>query len=137
MSSISSSKARWRVGVARRVLNPRPGVELAGLGYYLNRTWQRICDDLTATALVVSDEQGGSVALVAMDLMYNDAFFTANIRSLVAAQTDIPPEAIGINCPTAIMRRQRDLSVAAGIKTRITFPSQQRKLPPLSLKHGE
>ena len=86
-----------RIGVARRVITPPPGVELAGLGYYLGRTWERVRDPLTATALVISDEQGQSVGLVALDLMYNDAAFTARVRELCAAGTDIPPAAICVN----------------------------------------
>jgi hypothetical protein len=98
MIPLNVSKPTWRVGVSRRLINPPPGVELAGLGYYLNRAWQRIRDDLTATALVFSDLEGSSVAIVAMDLMYNDAPFTARIRQLVTAQTDIQPAAICVNC---------------------------------------
>ena len=88
----------WRVGIARRLINPPPRVELAGLGYYLNRTWQRVRDDLTATALVISDSAGHSVALLALDLMYNDAAFTDTIRHLAAAETDLSPGAICVNC---------------------------------------
>lgn len=98
MEPVNFSKPVWRVGVARRYINPPLGVELAGLGYYLNRSWQRLRDDLTATALVVGDEQTGTVAFVTMDLMYNDASFTTRIRKLIVAQTDIRPEAICVNC---------------------------------------
>ncbi|PWU15637.1 MAG: hypothetical protein C5B50_15015 [Verrucomicrobia bacterium] len=89
---------RWQAGVARRPINPPPGVELAGLGYYLNRTWERVRDNLNATALVLTDHLDNSIALVALDLMYNDAAFTLKIRALVSAQTDILPEAICVNC---------------------------------------
>jgi neutral ceramidase len=88
----------WNVGIARRAINPPPGVELAGLGYYLNRTWQRVRDNLTATALVISDDAGRSVALVALDLMYNDAAFTSRIRELAAAETELERSAICVNC---------------------------------------
>ena len=98
MIPLNANKPTWRVGVSRRVINPLPGVELAGLGYYLNRNWQRIRDDLTATALVISDREGSSVAIVALDLMYNDSPFTARIRQLVAAQTEIQPAAICVKC---------------------------------------
>jgi neutral ceramidase len=98
MNLLNAGKSVWQVGVARRLINPPPGVELAGLGYYLNRTWQRIRDDLTATALVIGDQQEKSVALVALDLMYNDAAFTTRIRQLIAAWTDIQPGAICVNC---------------------------------------
>jgi hypothetical protein len=98
MNSLNAGKPVWRVGVARRVINPPPGVELAGLGYYLNRAWQSIRDDLTATALVISDDRENSVALVALDLMYNDAAFTARLRQQVAARTELQPAAICVNC---------------------------------------
>ncbi len=88
----------WTVGVARRVITPPWGVELAGWGYYLQRTWKRVRDDLTATALVVSDDAGRSVAIVALDVMYNDGAFTRSIREQVARHTDIPPEAVCVNC---------------------------------------
>jgi hypothetical protein len=69
---------------------------LAGLGYYLNRTWERVHDDLAATALVIGDGQS-CLALVAVDLMYNDSKFTRQVRDLAAAQTDIRPEAMCVN----------------------------------------
>ncbi len=98
MNAVAPGGDLWKVGVARRTINPPPGVELAGLGYYLNRTWQRVRDSLAATAFVVTDSHGQSVALVAVDLMYNDANFTRNIRKLAAAKTGIPAEAICVNC---------------------------------------
>jgi len=97
-SQRKSSSNRWQAGIARRTINPPAGVELAGLGYYLNRTWERIRDNLAATALVITDERNSSVALVAVDLMYNDARFTRRVRELAAIQTDIRAEAICINC---------------------------------------
>jgi neutral ceramidase len=87
----------FTVGVRRRLITPPWGVELSGLGYYLQRTWQRIRDDLTATALVVSDEKGHSVAVVAADLMYNDRSFTRSIREQVAANTDISQDSVCLN----------------------------------------
>ncbi len=91
-------KANWTAGVARRVITPPMGVELAGLGYYLNRTAERVRDDLTATALVVGDDKDECVAVVALDLMYNDAAFTRNIREQVVSETNLRPEAICVNC---------------------------------------
>ena len=90
------SKSKWMVGVARRVITPPPRVELAGLGYYLGRKWERIRDDLRATALVIGDSRD-CVAMLAIDLMYNDAGFTMKIRDLVSAQTDIKREAVCVN----------------------------------------
>ncbi len=88
--------APFQVGVARRIITPPSSVELAGLGYYLKRTGDRVRDNLTATALVISDEHS-SVLILALDLMYNDAAFTGKIRSRIAAQTNLRPEAICVN----------------------------------------
>jgi neutral ceramidase len=98
MNGHASRTPAWNVGVARRVINPPAGVELAGLGYYLERKWQRVRDNLNATAMVVTDSRGNSVAFAALDLMYNDAAFTTRIRRQASAQTDIPMEAICVNC---------------------------------------
>ena len=92
------AQVNFSVGISRRVITPPWGVELAGWGYYLHRTWERVRDDLHATAVVVTDDQGGSVALVAIDLMYNEQGFTRRIREVVAAQTGLQPGSICINC---------------------------------------
>src|SRR6266567_7871196 len=86
----------FQIGTARRAITPPAGVELAGLGYYLNRTWERVRDDLATTALVIGDGER-CLALVAVDLMYNDAEFTRKVRKLAAAQTDIRPDAVCVN----------------------------------------
>lgn len=84
------------VGIYRTDITPPWGVELAGLGYYLERTWTRVRDELKATALVACQD-GRSVALVAVDLMYADAEFTRLVREQVARHTDIPPEAVCVS----------------------------------------
>jgi neutral ceramidase len=91
-------KSSFQAGVARRVITPKTKVELAGLGYYLDRYWQRVRDDINATALVVTGSNEKSVAIVAIDLMYNDAAFTASIRKQAAAQTGLDPQSICVNC---------------------------------------
>lgn len=97
-------------GVARTRLTPWWGVELAGWGYYLERTWQKIRDHTAATALVL-DDGSHRAALVAVDLMYADADFTRMVRNHVARFTDIPPDAICVGCshshntPTAALIR--------------------------------
>jgi len=98
MNSSNSSASQWHVGVARRKITPEKHVELAGLGYYLNRTPESVRDDLTATALVIEDSRGNAVALVALDIMYADENFTRKIREQVAANTNIPQNAICVNC---------------------------------------
>ena len=95
---INSSHFQWRVGIARRKITPSFDVDLAGLGYYLNRTGQRVRDDLAATALVVEARNGDAVAIVALDIMYCDEAFTGQIRNLASRATGIRAEAICINC---------------------------------------
>src|SRR5436190_22047410 len=86
----------FQVGVARRVITPPPRVELAGLGYYLGRKGERVRDALNATAMVIGDGES-IVAIAALDLMYNDAAFTAKIRERVASETGIPANAVCVN----------------------------------------
>jgi hypothetical protein len=71
-------------------------VELAGLGYYLNRRWQQVRDQLAATAMVISDGQNCAV-LLALDMLYNDSAFTRQVRSQVAEKTGISAQAICVN----------------------------------------
>jgi hypothetical protein len=93
-------------GIYRTTITPPYGVELAGLGYYLERTWQHVRDHLTATAFVVHDGTR-SVAIIATDLMYMDAGFTHKVRQMVTQHTDLQPHAICVsashshNAPTA------------------------------------
>lgn len=94
----NDQRAAWRVGIARQTITPPPGVELAGLGYYLNRTWKSVHDDLHATAFVASDETGRGIAIAALDLLFMDTDYVRAIRQAVAARTGIDPEAICINC---------------------------------------
>jgi hypothetical protein len=88
----------WKAGVARRIITPPSHVELAGLGYYLERTPTSVRDDLTATAVVIEDAVGRSVALLAVDLMYANAEFTSTVRREVAKHAPILPEEICVNC---------------------------------------
>ncbi len=90
MSSIAA-------GVGRCRITPYWGVELAGWGYYLNRTWKRIHDDLHATALVLDDGHR-QVCLVALDLMVIGGDFTQRTRDRIGAETGISPEAILLAC---------------------------------------
>lgn len=83
----------FTAGVARKVITPYWGVELTGWGYYIERRWQRVRDDLCATALVVDDGKNSAV-LIAVDLMVIDDRFTALAREKIHAETGIPKYAI-------------------------------------------
>ncbi|MBY0228612.1 MAG: hypothetical protein K2W96_04960 [Gemmataceae bacterium] len=86
-----------RIGAARARLTPFWGVELAGWGYYLGRTWQRVRDHTAATALV-AEADGGACAVIAVDLMYADRAFCDRVRELIAQSVPIPPHAVCVAC---------------------------------------
>lgn len=84
-------------GIARRKISPFWGVELTGWGYYLNRTWLDVHDDLNATSLVI--ENGNqSIAIVSVDLMVISAEFTQTVRQKISEATGIPPQNILVSC---------------------------------------
>ncbi|GAB5441282.1 MAG: hypothetical protein Fues2KO_16310 [Fuerstiella sp.] len=74
-----------QAAVAQRVINPPPGVELTGWGYYLERTWNDIRDDLQATALAVSNADR-TIVLISLDLMVIDRAFTDRVRAGICSQ---------------------------------------------------
>ncbi len=102
---------KFQAGIARRIITPPFHVELAGLGYYLKRTPERLRDDLAATATVITGGDGQSIAIAALDLMYISEQFVRTIRNQVTAQTDLSADAICVNCshshnaPTAALIR--------------------------------
>ena len=129
----------FHVGAARRLISPPPGVELAGLGYYLNRTWEWVRDDLRATAIVIGDGQN-CAAILALDLMYNDAAFTRKVRELVAAHTDLPPEAICVNFSHSHNAPTAGLILGAGERDwkYLEFAAGEAAMPlPLPFRRGE
>lgn len=84
-------------GVARRKINPFWGVELTGWGYYLNRTWLDVHDDLNATSLVL-DNENQSIVVVSVDLMVISAEFTRTVRQMIQQSTGIPEHNILVSC---------------------------------------
>ena len=84
-------------GVARTCLTPFWGVELTGWGYYIQRTWRRVHDDLQATALIVDDGER-QVALVTLDLMVIDEKFTRLTRDRIHRETGLPHASILLTC---------------------------------------
>lgn len=87
----------FQAGVARTRLTPFWGVELTGWGYYMERRWQRVRDDLNATALACDDGERQAV-LVALDLMVIDEPFARLTRERIARETGLPPGSIMLSC---------------------------------------
>ncbi len=84
-------------GIARRKISPFWGVELTGWGYYLNRTWLDVHDDLNATSLVI--ENGNqALAIVSVDLMVISAEFTRTVRQQISKVTGILPQNVLVSC---------------------------------------
>lgn len=84
-------------GVARRRISPFWGVELTGWGYYLNRTWLDVHDDLNATSLVIENDKQ-TIVIVSVDLMVISSEFTRTVRQQIVAATSVPPQNILVNC---------------------------------------
>ncbi len=84
-------------GVARTTITPFWGVELTGWGYYIERRWRQVHDDLHATALVIDDGER-KAAIVTLDLMVIDDRFTQITRQRIAEETGIPPTSILLTC---------------------------------------
>ncbi|MDR3638851.1 MAG: hypothetical protein P4L84_33905 [Isosphaeraceae bacterium] len=87
----------FQAGVARTCLTPFWGVELTGWGYYMERRWQRVHDDLSATALAFDDGERGAV-VVALDLMVIDVLFARRAREQIQRETGLAPESILLTC---------------------------------------
>jgi hypothetical protein len=87
----------FQAGVARTILTPFWGVELTGWGYYIERRWQRVHDDLRATALAVDDGERQAI-VVALDLMVIDEAFTRRTRERIGAETGVAPGSILLTC---------------------------------------
>jgi len=84
-------------GISRTKITPFPGVELAGWGYYIERAWRQIHDDLFATALVVEHDDS-AVIVVALDLMVIDERFTRLTRERISDATGIPASSVLLTC---------------------------------------
>ncbi len=70
---------------------------MTGWGYYLNRTWLDVHDDLNATSLVL--ENGNqTIAIVSVDLMVISSEFTLTVRQQIEQATGILPGNILVSC---------------------------------------
>lgn len=85
------------VGISQTSLTPCRGIELTGWGYYIQRYWRQVHDDLQATALVIDDGHK-TIVLLALDLMVIDSKFTERTRQRIHAATGIAHDAILLTC---------------------------------------
>src|SRR3989442_2555019 len=81
--------------VYRVVISPPIGIGM--VGFAGRGPSEGVHDDLTATALALSDSERG-LMLVALDLLYLPAGLVAQIRAPVGERTELPPDAIHLLC---------------------------------------
>lgn len=78
-------------GLCRVVITPPIGIGM--VGFAGRGPSEGVHDDLTATAVALSDGERG-LLLVALDLLYLPASLVAQIRARAAERTGLPPDAI-------------------------------------------
>jgi hypothetical protein len=82
-------------GTYRVVITPPIGIGM--VGFASRGPSEGVHDDLTATALALSDGERGLI-LVALDLLYLPAGLLAQIRAAVGERTGLSPDAIHLLC---------------------------------------
>jgi hypothetical protein len=82
-------------GVYRVVITPPIGSGM--VGFAGRGASEGVHDDLTATALALSDGERG-LMLVALDLLYLPAGLVGQIRAAVAERAGLPPDAVHLLC---------------------------------------
>ena len=87
---------RFRVGFSRRIMNPTSCVPLAGYSNALNRYMRSIGQDITCTALAISDADGNDLLLISTDLTNSQEAVTTMIRQSISNKTGIPIDSIVI-----------------------------------------
>lgn len=80
----------FQVGFSRQLMNPNSSVPMAGYSNALNRYATEIGEDITCSAVAISDGQGNHVLLISTDLCNSQEAITTTIRKAVAAQTGVP-----------------------------------------------
>src|SRR5438105_4454573 len=82
-------------GLYRVVITPPIGIGM--VGFAGRGPSEGVHDDLTATALALSDAER-DLMLVALDLLYLPAGLVAQIREAVAARIGLPADAVHLLC---------------------------------------
>ncbi|OGF51387.1 MAG: hypothetical protein A2044_03195 [Candidatus Firestonebacteria bacterium GWA2_43_8] len=77
-----------KAGVAKALITPSKGIEMAGYGMYLNRRVKGVHDDLYAKALLLDDGKN-KVMLISCDIIGFDGEFVAECRKLICKKIDI------------------------------------------------
>jgi len=80
----------YLVGFGRADITPTESVPLAGYGYTSERMSTGVLSELKATAVAITDQNGASTVLMAMDLINDRGNIAAAIRKGVSAKIGVP-----------------------------------------------
>lgn len=83
-------------GVARTVITPYAGVELAGCGYFPERQWTTVQQNLHATAVVLTQGEQ-TLAIVSCDLYRVGPEFCAAVQQHLSPHSEFPAECLLIS----------------------------------------
>ena len=84
----------FQVGFCREIMNPTKPIPLSGYGNTANRILREIGDDITATAVAISDGEGNHVLLISTDLITaSEGLFDA-VKMVLNVKTGMPKDRI-------------------------------------------
>lgn len=86
----------FAVGFSRKIINPTTSVPLAGYSNALDRYMQSIGQDITCTAVAISDGEGNEILLISADLTNSQEAVTDMVRQNISEKTGIPVDNIVI-----------------------------------------
>jgi len=89
---------QFSVGYAQIDISPKESVPLRGYGNTSQRMSTNIQEPLYSTAIAITDKDGNSAILLAMDLTGLSAAITTPIREAVNAATGVPCNSIVLSC---------------------------------------
>jgi hypothetical protein len=89
-------RAAWQAGTATRAITPEEPITMAGYGDRLEPS-TGVAADLHARALALSDDSGGRVVVVGLDLLGVSHELRAAVADRCEAEFDLPPDALVLN----------------------------------------
>ncbi len=97
VAGAAAEQPTWQAGVAREAITPREPMWMSGYGSR-DHAAEGTLHDLWAKALVLSDDRGGTVVLITLDLVGIDRGTAANICQRLATNHGLAREQIAICC---------------------------------------
>jgi len=94
---VPASWSDYLVGFGRADITPVESVPLAGYGYTSERMSDGVLSEIKATAVIVTDKNGESVCIVAMDLINDRGNIAPYIRYGISEKIGIPADHVYVN----------------------------------------